>query len=556
MANELLKWSDSTGLKNVVGTDKDTGNGHGGNGHGGGGEGPSGGNDYPPPPVVENPEEFIYNADEPPDVKFQALARRLNQFGDLYRHPNHGSGLLLVVRGSKPRVVRIRTNNELLAVVNDRLRITVVSDGKAKGGRIPPAELASMLLSEVFLRQFPPLDQVIEHPLYLSSWVPTKPGYNDGGWGQRYYFAGGEVLIYPQPDMIRLFLGVMPFKTEADRTNTVAAALTVLLRNLWPGGKPMFPVGANRSHAGKGTVVAFIRGHCVAEQVTYEGTDWAFRRSIAAVFDLHPDLALLNIDNIRLDRKGEVIKSGFLEQMLHDPEPLLSATGVKGLQVHNHFVVAATANEGRFSEDLVNRSVPIRLEVTGDLTKRKSPIGDPKNDFLPRNRDRIVGELRGMIERWKAAGCPLDENAKHPSFTPWAKTIGGILMVNEFPSFLANLVERRSEDDPVRRELARLGACYPNVWSTSADWATRIAKLGLTKQLIPVADQDTSDGRTRGAGVVLSNHAGEALTAETEDEVVGLVLSKARRRFDGGEPQTRYRFEVTERCSTPLDAGE
>lgn len=138
--------------------------------------------------------------------------------------------------------------------------------------------------------------------------------------------------------------------------------------------------------------------------MTYEGTDWAFRKSVATLFQLRPDLDLINIDNIRLDRKGDVIKSGFLEQLLHDPEPVLSATGVNGLRMHNHFVVAATANEGRFSEDLVNRSVQIRLEVTGDLAKRKSPIGDPKNDFLPRNRDRIVGELRGMIERWKAAG--------------------------------------------------------------------------------------------------------------------------------------------------------
>jgi hypothetical protein len=551
MADEPLAVPESSGLANNEVDDRQSYFTQGASG-----QDFTGADEYPPPPVVTDPEDFIYNADQPPDLKFRALGWRLSQFGDLFRHPDHGSGLLLVVRGGKPRAVPVMTNSELLAVVNDRLRITVVADGKPKGGRIPPAELGSMLKSEVFLQQFRPLDRVIEHPQYLPSWAPSRPGYNDGGRGLRYYFAGGEGPVYTQPEMIRLFLSVIPFKTDADRTNTVAAALTVLLRNLWPGEKPMFPVTANRSHAGKGTVVAFIRGHCVAEQVTYEGTDWAFRKSVAILFQLRPDLDLINIDNIRLDRKGEVIKSGFLEQLLHDPEPVLSASGVNGLRVHNHFVVAATANEGRFSEDLVNRSVPIRLEVTGDLANRKSPIGDPKNDFLPRNRDRIVGELRGMIERWKAVGCPLDENAKHPSFSGWAKTIGGILRVNEFPSFLANQTERRSEDDPVRRGLAQLGAFYPSVWSTSADWAARIAKLGLTKLLIPVADQDTSDGRARWAGVVLSNHAGETLTTETEDEMISLVLSKARRRFDGGEPQTRYRFEVTARCPVQLDEGE
>ena len=103
--------------------------------------------------------------------------------------------------------------------------------------------------------------------------------------------------------------------------------------------------------------------------------------------------------------------------------------------------------------------------------------------------------------------------------------------------------------------LARLGAAYQCGWSTLAEWAERIAKLGLTKLLIPVADQVSSEGRVRGTGVVLSNHAGETLTAESEDEVVTLILSKHRRRC-GGEPKTRYQFEVVERCSVPLDASE
>lgn len=52
----------------------------------------------------------------------------------------------------------------------------------------------------------------------------------------------------------------------------------------------------------------------------------------------------------------------------------------------------------------------------------------------------------------------------------------------------------------------------------------------------------------------LAWHLRGRMTAE--DEVVDLVLTKARRRFDGGEPQTRHRFQVTERCSVALDAAE
>jgi hypothetical protein len=141
------------------------------------------GQDYPRPPVVIQPEEFIYNADQPPDVKFRKLAQRLNQFGDLFRHPEPGAGLIRVIAGPRPRQLPVTTNNDLLAVVNDRLRITVVADGKLKGGRIPTADSGSMLKSEVFLQGFPPLDRVIEHQLYLPSWVPTPPGVQRRGPG-------------------------------------------------------------------------------------------------------------------------------------------------------------------------------------------------------------------------------------------------------------------------------------------------------------------------------------------------------------------------------------
>lgn len=223
------------------------------------------------------------------------------------------------------------------------------------------------------------------------------------------------------------------------------------------------------------------------------------------------------------------------------------------LRVASHFAVIGTVNGGRFSDDLMNRAVPVGLEAVGDMARRASPIGDPKNEFLPRHRDRIAGELRGMVERWKAAGRPEDEAARHPSFRVWSREVGGILMVSGLESFFGNQETRRSEDDPVRRALAGLGAAYPGEWARSEDWAGRAARLGLTKVLIPPADQDSQDGRVRGTGVVLSNHAGETLKVETEDEIVAVQVQKARRRFDGGEPQTRYRFEVVDRRPVPAD---
>jgi hypothetical protein len=65
----------------------------------------------------------------------------------------------------------------------------------------------------------------------------------------------------------------MAFETEADLTNAVAGALSVLLRNHLPGGKPVLIVTANKSLTGKDTVI-----DCAAEtsgSISYQAPNWA-----------------------------------------------------------------------------------------------------------------------------------------------------------------------------------------------------------------------------------------------------------------------------------------
>jgi hypothetical protein len=500
--------------------------------------------------------EYLYALDAPADQRFMALGRRLAVAGDLFRHPEPRSGLIQIVTKPATRQLSVTSATELQATIADRLPVKVVSDGKPKGALIPSADLSAMLLAEAFLAQFPPLDRLVDNAMYLpQTWDLTRPGYHDAGPGQRIYYVGPDPWVASGVDTIRKFLDAMSFASVADQTNAVAAALTRLLRNFWAGRKPWFPIVANRSHAGKGTVAAFIAGGSHIEQVSYESTDWAFQSAIVAAFRSRPEMAVLCIDNARLDRRGEVIRSAFLERFLHEPQPVLFSPGSgKPFRLWAHYVVLATINCGRFSDDLLQRAVTIQLEAWGDIANRLSPIGDPKHEFLPANHERIDAELRGMVTAWVAAGKPLDETARHP-FQEWARIIGGILMVAGFPDFLKNQIERRTEENPIRRGLAVLGASYPDAWAPTADWADRIARLGLTRAIIPVADQDTPDGRVRGAGVILSAHQNDPIIGETEDEQIRMVIEKGRRRWGEDQPQTRYRFKVLGRDPVPEDGS-
>src|SRR5262249_33727160 len=159
-------------------------------------------------------------------------------------------------------------------------------------------------------------------------------------------------------------------------------------------------VTSTKSHGGKDTVIEFAAGTTPKLSVSYESTDWAFQKSFVATVKHRPEVGVLNVENVRLERKGRYIASSFLERFLTDAEPLLYAPGVGNpRRMQNQLVVALSSNFGTISEDLMNRALPIHLNPTGDVAQRLSPIGNPKLEYLPTHRDRIEAELHGLIAR-------------------------------------------------------------------------------------------------------------------------------------------------------------
>ncbi len=500
---------------------------------------------------IEVEQDVLYwKDDDQAKVNYHNLGQRLSEKGDLFRHANHTIGLMQVLDDGDHR--EITTAKELSPVIVDRIPVLVIKDGKVKGSRIAAAHLDSMLRAEAFLQCFRKVDIITGIPHFLHDFSLTKPGFNDGGEGHRFFYAGESPTVSDSTETIEAFLDVMTFADNADRTNAVAAALTVVLRNHWLGGKPIITVTATKSHAGKDTIIAFATNEARSMSISYQSTNWAFERAFVGALNTNPTTAVLVVENARLDRKDRVIASAYLERFATDPRPFLFSTGTgQPTQRINNIVTAISTNFGTVSEDIANRSLPIHLNPVGNVADRESKLGNPKLEFLPANRHRIAAELRGMVVRWKQAGKPLDETVRHP-FTPWAKTIGGILQVNGFADFLANYHHRKTVDDPLRQGLATLGATKPDEWLRPEEWATVVDMEGLVKALIPTGDKDSKAGRVRGIGVVLSHHQDETFDAETETHKLRLKLEKQRRRW-GGQPQTRYRFALLNKEAIPTD---
>jgi hypothetical protein len=489
---------------------------------------------------------LVWNDDALPAENYSRLGERLAATCDLFRSPQYGSGLILLPPNGKPTT--IGHGQDLLPVIIDRVPVQILRGGKLKGGCIAAAHLNAMLKSESFLCNFRKVDRISTHPVCLTDWSFARPGFNDGGDDNRILFTGHPVEPISSLNTINSFLDVMAFEAQADRTNAVAAALTVLCRDHWHGGKPIILATATKSHAGKDTVIEFAAGLAGKVSISYQATNWALERAFVGAVKTSPDVGVLVTENARLDGRHRKIASGFLERFATDPEPVLFSTGTgQPVRRRNDLILAISTNYGTVSEDLLNRSLPIHLAPLGDVADRESPIGNPKHEFLPANREKITSELLGMVAKWKEAGMPLDLDVRHP-FSLWAKTIGGILKVNGFKDFLANYGTRRIKDDPIKHGLAILGAARPGEWLRPSEWAEVMVEHGLTKTLIDSHERDTEAGRTRALGVLLSAHHDETFEAETDTHRIRFHLMKDRRRW-GSEPHIRY-------CFTELDRIE
>ena len=502
-------------------------------------------------------DKYVWEVDDGAFKNYERFGRRMATCPDLFRNGTEGYGLVLVLPSGKTQL--LTRASEFAPRIADRVPMVVHKDGKIVS-ELPKAEhLNAMLRSERFLSCFRPVDEVVRAPYYLDDFSPVQAGYHDGGPGRRILYVGPEPEVSDSLDTLSAFLGVMDFATEADRTNAVAAALTVLLRHRWPGEKPVVLVTATKSHAGKGTITEFLRGAVPKADILYENIDWPMQSQFQRQVRADPDIGVVVLDNVRIDStggRGHFIRSAFIEGFVTAAEMTLASPGAGDpVRLANKYVVVLNTNDGALSTDLLNRSLPIHLDSRGDIRDRRSRIGNPKLEFLPANRGRIEAELRGMIDRWRASGCPLDRDVAH-SMTPWARVVGGILRECGFKDFLANHGSRKASDEPLRRAIGILGAVQPGKPLKPKEWAEIAVEHGLVKVLIPPNERDTAKGRERAIGVLLSPLRGETFEASTETVRYRLRLEGGLLRWKPGEnPHVRYRFEVIEEEELAVEGG-
>jgi hypothetical protein len=338
------------------------------------------------------------------------------------------------------------------------------------------------------------------------------------------------------------------FRVPADRTNYVGMLLTALLVPRFIGSKPAVLFSGNQPGLGKSVlaqILAVVRDGHPVETVTYNPNDEEFEKRLGAAVRRGGTTVI--IDNAKAKGRGRTprIESACLERSITDPVLSFRMLGQSAeIRAENSHIFCLTANTPEVSRDLVTRSVLVALFHEGDPARRAFTIDDPEQ-YAVDHRAAILGELIGMVERWKSAGSPQVQARSRFNKKGWGPIVGGILVASGFEHFLANADEAAVELDETRSEFGYLvGVLAEHPQGT---WtASELAELAAQHELFTSEFETVSKrGRETRMGILAGRFVNERFILS--DARAGMFLRSPTRKG------ATYHVSIAEQPNTASD---
>jgi hypothetical protein len=229
-----------------------------------------------------------------------------------------------------------------------------------------------------------------------------------------------------------------PFAAESDFAHTVAAILLPFCRRMVKGPTPIHMIEATTQGTGKGllaNVIHMIAQGTVAPITTLDRNPDNVRKKITSI--LHKAQPIVLLDNL----EGKIASPDLAAVVTSETwsDRILGQTAM--IELPNHAVWLATANNASMNLDIARRCIRLRLESPVDRPYLRTDFKhDPLEEWVMKHRPELVRSCLTMIQYWIAQGRVQGESVLG-SFVGWARTIGGILDAARIPGFLANQTE-------------------------------------------------------------------------------------------------------------------
>jgi hypothetical protein len=400
----------------------------------------------------------------------------------------------------------ILSAHELAGLLSEHVEFYFVDEEAGQYKPLPTGYGNTWLNNQVERSRLPAIELFTRNPVYTQDWQLVAPGFDERSG---IYYAGPRVEVRSDTSHLDALLQDFCFKSPADRTNYIGMLLTALLIPMFVGSKPAAMFNGNQPELGKSIlaqIIATLRDGHPAETATYNPNDEEFEKRLGAI--VRRGVTTIIIDNAKGRARNPRIESACLERSITDQILSFRLLGYsQEIRAENSHIFCITANTPDVSRDLVTRSAVINLYHEGDPERRRFSIADPEG-YAEEHRLELLGELIGMVERWKAAGMPKANVHSRFNKRAWGTIVGGILNANGEPDFLANADEAASLLDETRREFMELIGVlveHPQGIWTASELVELCVKHGLLAA-------DLGEGSPRSLSTKMGTLAGRFVT--------------------------------------------
>lgn len=393
----------------------------------------------------------------------------------------------------------------------------------------PPTIGAVMSKAE----EFSPLSRVVRIPfLRPDGTVCSAPGYDRET--QTVLVPSGiddvEVPSEPTQEQTRLaaklimdeWLGDLPFKTEADRSNALAMVLTPFIR----GTVPLVPLGVVsglQMGVGKNLFadcLSILATGQAAMPLPYVAQEEEMRKQITSAFASGAELFVFD--------EAHVVEGAQFARAITSLTYGDRILGVSRIaKFPNQVTWMALGNQVQVNGDMSRRVYFVYLHPSGRnvMDREAGSFRHPDLKlWTTENRSALVSAALTVLRGWWAAGRPsFSRGACMGSFEPWDRMMSGVLAHAGMPAFLTDMRERRSESD--------FTAAY---WEAHVHWLHEMfgEEEFTTRQVQEAALKDprkyeAAPGLDDATGKTFTRQLGQAYSKHRDRNYNGVILVKS-----------------------------
>lgn len=455
----------------------------------------------------------------------------------------HGNARTLFQRDG---VLTYRNGDKLELVDAKRLRLAVAEAAFTyretdKGTVAGWPDKDVLLAVEASAAPFAPIEGIATSPFVRhDGTVATAEGYDKAT--RRYLHLDRSVQGVDVPEAptradveaaLRLIFDEMlpdfPFSGETAKANALALLLTPFIREQ-VDIVPLAVVNAHAPGTGK-TLFAGLAAEIAtgkeARQGTLNSSEEEIRKNITA--------GLVEGETFVLYDESHNIDSKQLVEKLTSPVVTDRPLGVtKLVRFQNNLTWVACGNNVAVQADMARRHYRIDMAYEGGDPSLRDPSQYRHANirgWVKEHRRELVQACLTLVRAWYAAGAPeAPDTPKFGSFEQWTTRIAGILHHAGVTGFLADMEEKRSENDYVTGSWARhIAAMYE---ATGGEWMTAGELCKVLRQEVdfPMPPLKKFDPADRQAPFEL----GMAYGSQTGRFLNGFMVEKDTKRSSGG----------------------